>query len=204
MPRYELVEGTSNKFWEIDLSGSSFTVRWGRIGTDGQSQTMDFANGEKARVEHDKLVAEKRKKGYQAVNGAWKAGAPMGSKPPDDKGICAGHGAVVVKDGDGYLNCLDAKTGKKRWRAGFGKKPYGIGHSGPIMNADTVWCMMVDEDNDNDNETSVCGFDLKSGKLLFGLRSREIDDSNLRWHCTPYLDDGKLHVQARYGIVALR
>ena len=32
MARYELSEGTSNKFWEIELEGEAFTVRYGRIG----------------------------------------------------------------------------------------------------------------------------------------------------------------------------
>jgi len=38
MPRYELSEGTSNKFWEITLDGSAFTTVWGRIGTAGQTR----------------------------------------------------------------------------------------------------------------------------------------------------------------------
>jgi predicted DNA-binding WGR domain protein len=38
MRRFELSDGSSNKFWEIDYvdSTDSFTVRWGRIGTKTQ------------------------------------------------------------------------------------------------------------------------------------------------------------------------
>ena len=36
--RFELVEGTSSKFWQIELSGASFTVTFGRLGTSGQTQ----------------------------------------------------------------------------------------------------------------------------------------------------------------------
>ena len=68
MRRFELVEGKSSKFWEIELNGDSFDVRWGRIGTNGQSQTKSFANTAKAQAEHDKLVAEKTGKGYEAVD----------------------------------------------------------------------------------------------------------------------------------------
>ena len=32
MPRYEFSEGTSSKFWEINLSGPSFTTTYGKIG----------------------------------------------------------------------------------------------------------------------------------------------------------------------------
>jgi predicted DNA-binding WGR domain protein len=40
--RFELSEGTSNKFWQIALDGAAFTVTWGRIGTNGQTQTKTF------------------------------------------------------------------------------------------------------------------------------------------------------------------
>jgi DNA ligase-1 len=62
--RFELEEGSSSKFWEIELDGCDLTTRWGRIGSNGQSKTKTFASPEKARVEHDKLIAEKTGKGY--------------------------------------------------------------------------------------------------------------------------------------------
>ena len=62
--RFELSEGTSNKFWEIAVEGSSTTVRFGRLGTDGQVQTKDHGAPDKARAAAEKLVAEKTKKGY--------------------------------------------------------------------------------------------------------------------------------------------
>src|SRR6185369_8536198 len=36
--------GSSRKFWEITLANNSFTVRFGRIGTSGQSQQKTFAD----------------------------------------------------------------------------------------------------------------------------------------------------------------
>lgn len=67
MARYEVSDGSANKFWEITLSGTSLTVRFGRIGTAGQEQTKNFTTADLARKEHDKLVAEKAKKGYTSV-----------------------------------------------------------------------------------------------------------------------------------------
>jgi predicted DNA-binding WGR domain protein len=61
---FEFIGGSSRKFWEVSISGSSFTVRFGRIGTAGQSQTKTFADDAKARREADGLIAEKLKKGY--------------------------------------------------------------------------------------------------------------------------------------------
>src|SRR5262249_29709614 len=65
--RFEFSEGTSNKFWELELQGKSFTVTYGKIGTAGQTKTKDCADEAAARKEHDKLVKEKTGKGYQEV-----------------------------------------------------------------------------------------------------------------------------------------
>ncbi|HEU0030178.1 MAG TPA: WGR domain-containing protein [Kofleriaceae bacterium] len=69
MPRYEFSEGTSNKFWQIDLSGKSFTTKYGKIGTPGQQTLKEFKTDAEAKKEYDKLVAEKVKKGYMLVGG---------------------------------------------------------------------------------------------------------------------------------------
>ncbi|MFO0844048.1 MAG: WGR domain-containing protein [Gemmataceae bacterium] len=55
----------SHKFWEIDLQGTRLTVRFGRQGTAGQTQEKSFPTEAAALKEHDKLVAEKLKKGYK-------------------------------------------------------------------------------------------------------------------------------------------
>jgi uncharacterized protein (TIGR02996 family) len=70
MPLYEFKEGSSSKFWEITLSGNSFTTRWGKIGTKGQEKTQSFSNPIEAKREYDKLVNEKTKKGYELVDDA--------------------------------------------------------------------------------------------------------------------------------------
>ncbi len=64
MQRYELVEGTSSKFWEVEVKGSDLTVNYGRIGTAGQSKTKSFGDAAAAQKEMDKLVREKTGKGY--------------------------------------------------------------------------------------------------------------------------------------------
>ncbi len=62
--RFEFVGGSSRKFWEISVSGNSFTVRFGRLGTVGQSQTKSLADEARAKREAGNLIAEKLKKGY--------------------------------------------------------------------------------------------------------------------------------------------
>ena len=64
MRRFEYVGGGSEKFWEIDRDGASVTVRFGRLGTNGQTQVKNLASGGAAEAHVAKLVAEKLKKGY--------------------------------------------------------------------------------------------------------------------------------------------
>ena len=64
MRTFTFSEGSSNKFWSIDLQGAGFTVTFGRIGAKGQAQLKSFPSEAAASKEHDKLVAEKLKKGY--------------------------------------------------------------------------------------------------------------------------------------------
>jgi predicted DNA-binding WGR domain protein len=61
----EFIGGSSRKFWEISVQGNSFTVRFGRIGTPGQSQIKAFADETKANHEAESLINEKLKKGYE-------------------------------------------------------------------------------------------------------------------------------------------
>lgn len=77
------VGGGSSKFWQIELDGSSHTVRYGRIGTDGQTQTKEFDTPEKALASYDKLVASKRKKGYGDSATSAPSAAPGKSSPSD-------------------------------------------------------------------------------------------------------------------------
>jgi predicted DNA-binding WGR domain protein len=84
MRRFEFVEGSSKKFWEIELQGTEFTVRWGRIDTNGQTQQKSFANTAKAQAEHDKLIAEKQKKGYSEVGGGTNTVAASSPAAPDE------------------------------------------------------------------------------------------------------------------------
>ena len=65
MKRYfEFVGGSSAKFWEVAVSGNDVAVRFGRIGTEGQTQTKTLPDAEAAAKHVEKLVASKMTKGY--------------------------------------------------------------------------------------------------------------------------------------------
>ena len=76
-----LVRGLSRKFWSIRRRGPSNEVHFGRIGTAGQRRTTRFDYAGQAELAYERLVAEKRAKGYV------EADPPKGSRDPSTGSI---------------------------------------------------------------------------------------------------------------------
>ena len=65
--RFELISGKSAKFWEIQVTGSSLTTSYGRIGTKGQSTQKKYASTASAKTAAEKAIAQKLRKSYVAA-----------------------------------------------------------------------------------------------------------------------------------------
>ena len=65
--RFEYKDEKSAKFWEIRVDGNRFSVRYGKIGTEGQTQVKEFDDAAVAEKQAQKLIAEKVGKGYLGV-----------------------------------------------------------------------------------------------------------------------------------------
>jgi predicted DNA-binding WGR domain protein len=62
--RFEYQDGRSHKFWEIEHTGNSVTITWGRIGAKGQTKTNQYDDGTAAATVVERLIKEKLSKGY--------------------------------------------------------------------------------------------------------------------------------------------
>ena len=62
--RFELSKDKSSRFWEITQADESITVRYGKTGTAGQSQTKAFEDVSVAAKHVQKLITEQLGKGY--------------------------------------------------------------------------------------------------------------------------------------------
>lgn len=89
MARYEFIEGSSKKFWEIERKGKTVTTTWGRIGTSGQSNTLQFASESLAAQDIDKRTREKTSKGYRAAGGPAQRGTAAAAKAAPGKTTAA-------------------------------------------------------------------------------------------------------------------
>jgi predicted DNA-binding WGR domain protein len=95
MKRFVFQEGGSQKFWNIEVKGTGFTVVYGRLGTAGQSSVKSFDSEEQCQKEANKLIAEKTKKGYKELD----EGAAMPEKIDAPKNINKTFGEVCFKNG---------------------------------------------------------------------------------------------------------
>jgi predicted DNA-binding WGR domain protein len=73
---FRFIEGSSRKFWAIELDGKSFSVHFGRIGTVGQAKEKTFSSEDLAKREYDKLISEKAKGGYVEVDASSTTSTP--------------------------------------------------------------------------------------------------------------------------------
>jgi predicted DNA-binding WGR domain protein len=60
----ECEEGSSFKFYELEINGSNVTTTYGRIGTSGSQATKDYGTVDAARKVFDQTLKEKLRKGY--------------------------------------------------------------------------------------------------------------------------------------------
>ena len=106
-------DANSKKFWELQLTGKSFTVRYGRIGAAGQSKTKTFDSKAEAKAAAEALVASKRKKGYADAKG--QSPAPRTKKgsrklPRPVQKEVDGYGYVDVEYIDGLWRMREDET----------------------------------------------------------------------------------------------
>jgi predicted DNA-binding WGR domain protein len=58
--RFQLVEGSTAKFWEVEGAGGLLTVRYGKLGTTGQAQTKDLGSVEAVSKQMEQSALQKR------------------------------------------------------------------------------------------------------------------------------------------------
>ncbi|MER5276544.1 DUF4132 domain-containing protein [Streptomyces sp. NPDC002809] len=94
MRRLEYVEGSASKFWETRADGAVVTVRYGRCGSEGRTQTKEYGSAQAADAQVAKSIAEKERKGYREVGASASVPSAVGPGAP------SGPGAGQAGDGD--------------------------------------------------------------------------------------------------------
>jgi predicted DNA-binding WGR domain protein len=82
----EFEEGTSSKFWRARVEGKTLYVNYGKIGSNGQTQVKQLGDPDAAEAEYEKLIREKRKKGYVDAGGGGGDDGESDKDEDDDEG----------------------------------------------------------------------------------------------------------------------
>lgn len=83
MQRFELSDGSSNKFWQIAREGETLRITFGKVGSKGQTQLKTLGSEAGAIVEIETLIREKTRKGYVAVGAETTATPKVATPAPE-------------------------------------------------------------------------------------------------------------------------
>ena len=67
MPRFQVSDGGTQKYWEIACRGTQLRRWWGRQGTQGNAKANSYDSPERARAAYRKHIADKERAGYRRV-----------------------------------------------------------------------------------------------------------------------------------------
>lgn len=96
MKKYlKYIDGNSDKFWQIEVTGLEYTVTYGKNGTSGTSQTKKFATDEECLKSAEKILAEKVKKGYSETGDVTVASKPKTEKSAKSDEVLEEYDAIV-------------------------------------------------------------------------------------------------------------
>lgn len=89
------IDGTSDKFWEIEVKGSNYTVTYGKNGTSGTTQTKSFGSDEECLKMAEKILAEKVKKGYSETGEVDVVSKPKSAKSKNADEIIEEYDSII-------------------------------------------------------------------------------------------------------------
>ena len=145
-------DGGSHKFYEVTVAGSSVTIRYGRIGDDGQAKTTKYKSPTEAAAEAQKAIAGKLKKGYEAAVEGARAKRSVGQRRTTSAAAARGTTRAPVlwrfETHDFALGIfIDDDL---CWIGNQKGEVHAIGHDGQVARRfklpDGVMCLVRDED----------------------------------------------------------
>ncbi|MFJ6936218.1 WGR domain-containing protein [Streptomyces sp. NPDC101132] len=191
--------GGAHKFYEVTVAGTAVTVRYGRIGADGQVQSSSFPTVEKARAAAAKKIGEKVRKGYApAVRGQRAARAVTRRQVTSSRSTARSVAPVLWRFRTGAAAFGIHIDADRCWVGNQAGDVYTLSHGGEVLARyslpDGVKCLVADEFWIYAGCDDGTVYDLSS-KVPFGAYSIA-DDVDIFW-----LDihEGVLHVADANG-----
>jgi predicted DNA-binding WGR domain protein len=152
--------GSSHKFYEVKIDGPEVTIRFGRIGDQGQLKTTKYSDEAKALADAQKKINEKLRKGYErAVRGERKkrlvtrrsALLTQVASPGSARSAPASKLAPVLWKFDSGANAFGVFVDESLcWVANEAGKIFALDHSAQVRASfklsEGVKCIVADDD----------------------------------------------------------
>jgi len=142
-------DGVSHKFYEVVTKDTQVTIRYGRIGDSGQTQTKTYTNPDQAKADATKKINEKLKKGYEhAVMGVRQKRAV--TRRAVTSTVSTAKAAPILwkftSKSAAFGIFIDAK---RCWMGNQAGQVFALDHQGQVLNQfklpDGVKCLVADD-----------------------------------------------------------
>ena len=142
-------EGSTHKFYEVTVNDTQVTIRYGRIGDSGQTQSKTYPTPEKAKADATKKINEKLKKGYEnAVIGA-RQKRPVTRRQVTSTTSTAKQAPILWKFASGSSAFGIFIDAERCWVGNQAGKVFALNPHGQALNQfklpDGVKCLVADD-----------------------------------------------------------
>ncbi|KYC43825.1 molybdenum metabolism regulator [Scytonema hofmannii PCC 7110] len=141
--------GGSHKFYEVLVRDNELTIRYGRIGDSGQTQTKTYPTPDKAKAEASKKVKEKLSKGYELAVMGVRQKRPVTRRQVTSTTSTALQAPILWKfasNSAAFGIFIDAKL---CWMGNQDGQVFALNHQGKVVNRfklpDGVKCLVADD-----------------------------------------------------------
>ncbi len=142
-------DGSSHKFYEVTLNNTELTIRYGRIGDNGQTQTKIYPTAEKAKADATKKINEKLKKGYEPAVAGMRQKRATTQRQITSTASTAKQAPILWKFASGS-SAFGIFVDKERCWVGNEKgQVFALNHNGEVINQfklpEGVKCLVSDD-----------------------------------------------------------
>ncbi|MBD2454130.1 WGR domain-containing protein [Nostoc sp. FACHB-87] len=141
--------GSSHKFYEVIVEDTQVSIRYGRIGDAGQTQTKTYPTSEKAKAEAAKKINEKLKKGYEKAVMGVRQKRPVTRREVTSTASTAKQSPILWKftaNSAAFGIFIDAN---RCWLGNQAGQVFALNHEGKVSNQfklpDGVKCLVADD-----------------------------------------------------------
>ncbi len=141
--------GASHKFYEVIVQDTQLTIRYGRIGDSGQTQTKTYPTADKAKAEANKKIKEKLNKGYEVAVMGVRQKRSVTRRQVTSTISTAKPAPILWKFASNSAAFGIFIDGKRCWVGNQAGEVFALNHQGQVINRfklpDGVKCLVADD-----------------------------------------------------------